>query len=72
MHELLSVIILPAALSIIKILGNSIFYSLETKENHLTHISTRNDSLKGANSNQTSVMVQKDNFPNDNSEILAR
>ena len=29
-------------------------------------------SVKGANSNQTSVMVQKDIFPNDNSEKLAR
>ena len=35
-------------------------------------ISARNTTLKGTNSSQTSVMVQWDNSPNDNSEKLVR
>ena len=35
-------------------------------------ISARNTALKGTNSSQTSVMVQWDNSPNDNSEKLVR
>ena len=39
---------------------------------HLAGISTRNAALKGTKSNQTSVMVQRDIFPNDKLEKLAR
>ena len=65
-------ILLPASLPIIKIPRHSKLDSLEAKGNHLADISTRNVALKGTNSSQTSVMVQRDTSPNDNLEKLAR
>lgn len=38
--------------------------------NHLADISARNTALKGTNNSQTSVMVQRDSFPNENLENL--
>lgn len=64
-------ILLPAALAIINILGQYKSDSLEIEENHLADISIRNAAFKGTKSNQTSVMVQRDIFPNDNLEKLA-
>ena len=45
---------------------------LEAKGNHLVDVSAKNAALKGTNSNQTSVMVQKDISQNDNLEKLAQ
>ena len=71
-QKLLDAILLPAALPVIKSLWHSELDSLETKGNHLADISSRNDGLKGTNNSQTSVMVQRDFFPSNNLEKLAR
>ena len=65
-------ILIPATLAIIKISGHSKLDSLEAKGNYLADISARNVALKGTNSSQSSVMVQRDISPNDNLEKLAR
>ena len=70
-QELLNAIYLSATLAIINILVHSKLDSLEAKGNHLADISASNAALKATNSSQTSVMVQRDIFPNDNSEKLA-
>ena len=56
----------------IKILRHSKLHSPEAKGNHLADTSANHAALKGTKSNQTSVMVQTDIFPNDNLEKLAR
>ena len=63
-QELLDVILLPATLATIKILGHSKLDSLEAKENHFADISVRSAALKGTKSNQISVMIQRDISPN--------
>lgn len=64
----MNAIFLPATLAIIKIPRHSKFDSLEAKGNHLIGISVRNAVFKETNSGQTSVMVQRDIFPDDNLE----
>ena len=59
-------------LAIDKILRYSKLDSLEAEGNHLADISARNADLKGTESRQTSVMVQRDISPNDNIAKLAR
>ena len=59
-QQLLDAILIPATLAIIKISGHSKLGSLEAKGNHLTGISVRNIVLKGTNSSQTFVIVQRD------------
>ena len=60
--------------AIIKILGHSKLGSPEAEQNHLAaiNIAARNAALKGTNSNQTSVVVQRDISQNDNLEKLAQ
>lgn len=65
-------IFLSAALVIIKIPGHSKLDFLEAKGNHLADTPAKNAALKGANSSQTSVVVQKDTSPNDSLEKLVR
>ena len=67
----MDVIFLPAILATIKILEHSKLDSLEAKENHLADISARISALKGTDSSQSSVMVQRDISPNDNLKKLA-
>ena len=55
-----------------KILGCSKLDSLEAKGNHLTDIPEKTLALKGTNSSQTSVIVQRNISPNNNLEKLAR
>ena len=57
--ELLDAILLPAALAIIKILGQSKPDSLEAKKNHLADTAARSAALKGINSSQIATMVQQ-------------
>ena len=52
--------------------GISKLDSLEASGNHLGNISAGNVSFKETSNSQTSVIVQKDISPNDNSETLAR
>jgi hypothetical protein len=40
------------------------------RANHLADISAKNSALKGTNSSQTSIMFQRDIFPNDILENL--
>ena len=65
-------IFLPVSLAIIKIPGHSELDSLEARRNQLADISARPAAVQRTNSSQTSVMVQRDIFPNDNLEKLAR
>lgn len=57
---------LPAALAIIKVPGPSKLDSLETEGNH----SADDSAKKGANSPQTSVLVQREVSPNESLEKL--
>ena len=59
-------ILVPAASAIIKIPGHLKLDSLEARENHFADISARNDVLKGTNSSQTTVMVQRNISLKDN------
>ena len=68
----MDIILLSVALTIIKILGHFNLDSLGPQGNHLVDISARNAALKGTNSRQTSVMVQKDIPPNDKLDRLSR
>ena len=70
-QELLHTILLPAALAIIKILGHSKLDFLDARVNHLADNKVRNAALKGTNSSQTSVMIQRDISTNDNLEKMA-
>ena len=70
-QELLDAILLPAALTIIKIPGHSKLDSLKAEGNHLADTSSGDAILKGTNSSLTSVMVQSGISPNDNLAKLA-
>ena len=52
-----------AVLAINKILRHSKLDSMEAKGNHLADTSARNADLKGTDSSQTSVTVQRDISP---------
>lgn len=52
--------------------GHSKLDYQEAKRNHLADLSARKSALKGTSSSQTSVMVQKNIFPTDNFEKLAK
>ena len=64
-QELLDAILLSADLAIIKIPGHSKLDSLEAKGKHLADTSRKNAAVKGANSSQSSLMVQRDASVND-------
>ena len=68
----MNAILLSAALAIIKVPWHSKLDSLEAKGNHLTDIPEKTLALKGTNSSQTSVIVQRNISPNTNLEKLAR
>ena len=70
-QELLNAILLPATLVIIKIPEHSKLDSLEVRGNHLADNSARNAALRGTDSTQGSVMVQRDISLNNNLEKLA-
>ena len=65
-QELVDFLSLPAALAIIKVPGPSKLDSLETEGNH----SADDSAKKGANSPQTSVLVQREGSPNESLEKL--
>lgn len=65
-------IVLPDALTIIKISGLSKLDLMEAKGNHLADISARIAECKGITSSQTSVVVQRDISLGNNSKKLAR
>ena len=62
-QELLDAMFSLAVLAINKIQRHSKLDLLEAKGNHLADISARNVVLKGTNSSQTSVMVQRNISP---------
>ena len=63
---------LPAALAIIKIPRHSKSDYPEAKESQLTDISTSNAAVKGTDSSQSSVVIQRNISAKDNLENLAR
>ena len=67
----MNAILLPATLVIIKIPEHSKLDSLEVRGNHLADNSARNAALRGTDSTQGSVMVQRDISLNNNLEKLA-
>ena len=69
---MLHTILLPAALAIIKVLEHSKLDFLEARVYHLADNNARNAALKGTNSSQTSIMIQRDISTNDHLEKLAR
>lgn len=62
-QELLDAMFSLAVLAINKFRRHSKLDSLEAKGNHLAGISARNTDLKGTDSSQTSVTVQRDISP---------
>lgn len=71
-QELFDATVLPGDLGIITILGYSKLDFLEAKRNQLADISIRNATLNGTNNRQTSVMIQRESFPNENLQKSVR